>query len=110
MNEPVLSAFAEPVWEFIVDELDARGWDTDDLLERMSGDLQVNTATLLLLSAQKDIPNAYMGWRTAKALSDAFGISPEFFVNLDKTFGRAAGRTWAENYPEKPGPQTANEG
>ena len=77
--------------EFIQDELDARGWNTADLARRMGGDLGLNQLTVDMLIAVRD-KNLMLGKETAQGLSRAFGVSAEFFLNLDRSWRE--GRSW----------------
>ena len=49
---------AEHVWEFIAEELEARGWTVWDLAARMSDKhpIEVHVLALELLEASKDMP------------------------------------------------------
>ncbi len=72
-----------PPGEFIKDELDARDWDIPELARRMGGDATLNQATveLLIYAPTKEVT---LGEETAAQLSRAFGLSAQFFLNLDK--------------------------
>lgn len=73
------------VWEFIAEELAARGWTVWDLAARMSDKhtVQVHVLALELLEVSKDMPheNVVLG-DLAHDLAAAFGTSPEFWTNL----------------------------
>lgn len=74
------------VWDFVEEELAARGWTLDDAALRMSGDFGVNRLMLDLLEHARDeqMENVVIRGGTAELLSEAFGVSQELFVNLDK--------------------------
>lgn len=74
-----------PTGEFIQDELDARGWTTDDLAVRMGGDAAMNKLTVDLLIHVPD-KNMILDTETAEGLSRAFGVSAQFFLNIDATW------------------------
>jgi plasmid maintenance system antidote protein VapI len=73
------------VWDFIAEELEARGWTLHDLAERM-GDTHstdVHYLSLEFLEASKDMTDVAVTMRTmAPALALAFGTSAEFWTNL----------------------------
>ena len=68
--------------KFIQDEIDARGWTIAQVAMRMGGFAE----DLLTLSLIMDVHDKYilLGEETAEALGRAFGISAEYFINLDK--------------------------
>lgn len=75
----------------INDELESRGWTLETLAQRIAastGDDLAQTGMVLL--AYWDIgpttENMRMGGWLANALSDAFGISAEYFLNLEKAW------------------------
>ena len=77
-----------PVGEFIRDELHARRWRVRDLALRMGGDVDVNHCTLdfLMLAPRPGYP---LGTEMAGKLAQAFGTTPELWLNLD-----AAWQSW----------------
>lgn len=74
-----------PVGEFIRDELDERGMFIDDLAKAMDGDFEHNYCTLELL-IHAPIKGATLDQETAEKLAKVFETSPEFWLNLDKTW------------------------
>ncbi len=78
-----------PPGEFIQEELDARGWTTADLAARMGGDAGINklTVDLLILVPSK---NMLLGEETAHGLAKAFGVSSQFFLNIDAAWQKGA--------------------
>lgn len=74
-----------PPGVFIADELEARGWSVEDLARRMPGDYGENFLCIGLLLAVHD-KNLMMGEDIAEKLADAFGVSPQYFINLDRTW------------------------
>lgn len=76
--------------EFIQDELDARGWSRRDLANRMG--MENCVRNLLVLDMYFEVgpthTNCRIGQDTADRLSSAFGISAEFFLNLEASWLR----------------------
>ena len=79
------SAEAFPPGEFIQDELDARGWTTTDLAIRMGGDPRFNKLVVDMLVHVR-AKGLSIGEETAERLAKAFGVSKQFFLNLDKSW------------------------
>ena len=77
-----------PPSQFVQDELDARGWTTADLAQRMGGDLGINQLSIELMIAVDD-KNFLMARETAEGLARAFGTSVEFWENLDRAWRNA---------------------
>lgn len=76
-----------PVGEYIADELEARGWTTRDLAERMGGDVDLNQCTIeLTIACGVSHPQVSMGTETAQGLSRAFGTSADVWLNLDRAY------------------------
>jgi len=75
--------------EFIQEELDARGWDRIDLAVRMGGDAAHN---LLTWDMYREVgptdPRMQLGETTARQIADAFGVSPQLFLNLETAWRR----------------------
>lgn len=72
---------------FIKDELAERGWNLDMLAMRMGPEFGVNRLSLdLYLDVGPTEPNLLLGEITSKALGHAFGVSPDFFLNLHKSW------------------------
>ena len=69
--------------EFIQEELIARGWTTTYLARRMGGDVALNQLTVDMHIAVRD-KNMSLDEETAQGLSRAFGVSAQFFMNLDR--------------------------
>ena len=72
--------------EIIQDELDARGWDLDDLATKMhSKDWGITRLALdmyFIVGPQR--ANCRIGEEMAHQMASAFGVSKELFVNLEK--------------------------
>lgn len=68
--------------EFIKEEMEERGWDRLELARRMGGDFPQNLLVLDLMFAVQD-QNLYLDKETADQLSHAFGVSAQFFINID---------------------------
>lgn len=81
MNDPA-PAEVFPAGEFIRDELDERGWTQDDLARIMDRPV---SHVQMIISGNRGITAT-----TAHELSEAFGTSPEVWMNLD-----AAYRLWS---------------
>lgn len=92
MSEPTkyIPAQGFHVWEYISDEMEARGWDQWELARRMGGDLNVNYLTLEL--CQLEDKRLVLGEEAAKQLAHAFGTSHQIWLNLDESW-----RAWANN-------------
>jgi HTH-type transcriptional regulator/antitoxin HigA len=67
-----------PPGEFIREELEARGWTQKDLAEVLGRPLQ--TVNQIARGKKRITPE------TAVELSQAFGTSPELWLNLENTF------------------------
>ncbi len=78
-------AEAYHMWDFVEEEMAARGWGKDALALRMSGDFGVNRLMLDLLETARDdkMTNVIIEGATADKLGEAFGVSPRLFVKLD---------------------------
>lgn len=77
-----------PVCVFVKEEMEARGWTLDDLIDHMPGDQNVNRLTLELVfeapEFDEDIRKGLrIGEQTAVGLAHAFGTSKDFWLNLD---------------------------
>lgn len=84
-----------PVCSFVLDEIEARGWSLDDLAARMGGNTDVNRLALDFLIYAHDERGLHIGQTMADQLAYAFGVSAQFFVNLDNAY-RAARATHPE--------------
>ena len=67
-----------PPGEFIRDELEARGWTQTDLAEILGRPLK---AVSEILTGRRAITP-----ETAKGLGEAFGVDPQFWMNLESTY------------------------
>jgi HTH-type transcriptional regulator / antitoxin HigA len=68
--------------EFIIEEMEARGWTRDDLALRMGGDFGINRLSLdFYFEVGPTDPNLLMG--DGDDFARAFGVSAEFFRNLE---------------------------
>lgn len=86
---PHVPAEAFPPGEYIEDEMKARGWDEEAVAERMGGvrDYGMNLLCLQMLLAVRDT-GLILDPETAAGLSRAFGVSAQYFLNLDATWRR----------------------
>lgn len=73
-------------WDFIAEEMAARGWSMDDLAGRMGWNTieewQIDRLTLDLIETIRD-PRARIGEPTIQKLAMAFGVSAELLRNLE---------------------------
>jgi plasmid maintenance system antidote protein VapI len=77
----------------IKDELHARGWSLDELAVLMGDDPRINRLALdLYLEEGPRERNLRIGDFSSKQLGRAFGVSPDFFFNLEKA--------WLEAQPQ----------
>lgn len=74
-----------PLAELLGDEMEARGWTTDDVAIQMGGDeneiARNMLVVMLLLSVQRE--GLAIGDKTLDGLTKAFDVDPEFFRNID---------------------------
>ena len=73
--------------EFIREEMEARGWDDVDTARRMGGDPATSLLELQMYLAVGETgdPRLRLG-STAQKLSQAFGTSAKFWLNLERAF------------------------
>jgi len=69
-------------WEYVKEELEARGWSVRDFAERMDGDPDVNELAVELLRVEG--LDCFMGETLARGLGHAFGTSWELWLNLER--------------------------
>jgi hypothetical protein len=71
--------------EFLCEEMEARGWRTEDVVARMSADADEFVVNLLALDLMMCVQDdkLLVGDRQFAGLAKAFGVSEEFFRNLD---------------------------
>lgn len=84
MNNQI-PAEAFPVGVFLREEMEARGWDDQDIIRRSPDGA---TALSMLMAVHVDSPNLLLDRDTAIALSRAFGVSEQYFINLDAAYRR----------------------
>lgn len=71
--------------KFIKEEMAARRWTMDMLARRMGHDFGVNRLSLdLYFEVGPTDRNLRLGDGAALALASAFGVSPTFFLNLER--------------------------
>ncbi len=92
-----------PLAMFLCEEMEARGWKTDDVAIRMGGATVSDIARDLLafnliISVQSDA--LILRDEDFDALSLAFGVSAEMFRNLDKAWRNHPDRRAAFTPPE----------
>lgn len=100
-DESVSDRLPAEVWppgEFIREELEARNWTTQDLAERMGGNLLIDRIALDMLIL---IPsrNMLVGEDMARRLGAAFGTSAEYWLNLCASYRRGDASTPPERAP-----------
>lgn len=71
-----------PPGDFIAAEMEARGWTSEDVARRMPGDFLVNMCCVDMILNVHDT-NLLLDAETAAGLAAAFGVSAQYFLNLD---------------------------
>ena len=94
MKEPTLAARMPPAEvfhpsEFIAEEMAERGWTRYDLWRHMRGDAEDMLALDMYFEVGPTAPGMLLGEDMAAKLGRAFGMSAQFFLNLE-TVWRAA--------------------
>lgn len=82
-----------PLAYFLAEEMQARGWQTEDVAARMGGERGVWRDLMcldVLMCVQKD--SLKIDDETFAGLAHAFDVSEEFFRNLDKAWREAETR------------------
>ncbi len=70
---------------YIKEEMEARGWDADDLVDRMGPDRELNRLALdMYLEIGPDNPGLRIGEEAANEIGDAFGVPGELFLNMER--------------------------
>lgn len=89
MTEPVFDNYASNPWDFLAEEMKARGWSKDDLAYRMGfntvEEWQIDRFTLDLMETVRR-PDIRIGETTIQKLSYAFGVSADYFRNLEASW------------------------
>jgi hypothetical protein len=70
---------------YIAEELEARGWTIGDLAKRLPGDYGTNHLALEMYLMVGACEGMHMG-DMAPDISKAFGVSPDFFSNLERAW------------------------
>lgn len=83
-----------PVGEYVLEELEARGWSIAEMARRMGGDFNLNHCAIELVIYVHD-PDAFLGEDLARRIGLAFGTSAEVWLNLDNAW-----REWCKQNPE----------
>lgn len=78
------------VWEYVKDEMQARGWNKFMLAMHMgASEMVVNLCLLDFLQAEiKTVP---LGRKAAEALGRAFGTSAELWLKIDESYRKQPG-------------------
>lgn len=80
---------------YIAEEMEARGWNRDMLAMRMGPEFGIWRLCLdLYFEVGPEKTNMRIGAKTVAAFSRAFGVSPDFFLNLE--------RAWLASRPTRP--------
>ena len=91
MNDERIPAEVFPLAELLGDEMEARGWTTDDVALRMGGDENIIArnllAFMLLLSVQRE--GLLIGDAMLDNLTKVFDIDATFFRNIDSAWREA---------------------
>lgn len=83
-----------PLAQYVAEEMEARGWTANDVAARMGGDYATNAFVVdLLLAVHED--KLIVDDDTFAGLSRAFGVSEQYFRNLD-----AVWRKWPDRRSE----------
>lgn len=82
-SEPHIPSQAFSTWEYIADEIEARGWTVEELAIRMGGDAEINLCAMEFLQLEE--PNIHLGDEMANGLATAFGTSAEMWLRLDES-------------------------
>lgn len=81
---PERKAEAFHITEFLAEEMQARGWTRDRLAHEMTKyDYGINRLSLDMLFADAEPGDCRIGEDGAKRLGHAFGVDPQFFLNLE---------------------------
>jgi len=84
MSEKWTPAETFPPVEFLREEMEARGWTYHDVVAAMGGDTVDACALDFMLNAtQKGL---LVGKAFSASLGRAFGVSDDFFLNLDRAW------------------------
>lgn len=90
-SEVSIPAEVFPLAELLGDEMEARGWTTDDVAAHMGGDENEVARNMLLvmilLSVQRD--SLTLSEKTLGGLTRAFDVDPDFFRNIDAAWRNA---------------------
>ena len=81
-----IPAEAFPPWEFIENELEARGMTLDDLAWQMTQhDYQVNRLMLDFYHALKD-PRVFIDDKDLEKIGEVFGTGTEYWENIQNSY------------------------
>lgn len=88
MAEQRRPAWVFSVGSFIDGELMERGWTRRELAERMGDDPDVNECALDLIIELEPL-DVLLGKDMARGLERAFGVSAQFWLNIDDAWQRS---------------------
>ena len=83
-------AAAFPLGFFLREEMEARGWTEADIERRCTDPVD---ALAIEFSLAVYDPNLILDERTAEALSKVFGVSAQFFLNIDRIYRQHCAET-----------------
>ena len=75
----------EHVSAFVQDEMDARGWDEEEMARQMGPERDKNLLLIGMILHVQD-RNLMLDQNTATRIARAFGTSPDVWVRLDKAW------------------------
>lgn len=98
-----------PVQEFVREEMEARGWNEDDLALRMGSieDFSINRLVVAMILEMEPQKGLLIGYDGADGLARAFGTSSEFWLNLDRQWQP---EEWARYEAKNPRPANGGQG
>ena len=86
MRSPLTGPEAFHPSEYIQEELEARGWTMDMLVARMGGDEKEQRLAMDIYMCTPHDPGVLLGDDGAADLERAFGVSKQFWLNLERAW------------------------
>lgn len=93
----LVPAEAFPLGEYLAEEMEARGWNSTDVANRMGGKTAreiVKDQLIVELTLAIHDPNLILDEDSGRRMARAFGVDETFFLNLDKAY-----RDWRASAP-----------